>query len=159
MMTAALAFPSFVAQNNLVGTNSLTAAQIEGSEFNARAFNSDQVSIFFEPVDTGVVDWGFPYAAHHGGPEYATYRSVDDYWRGLSVYLSGFFGCGTDAGHTAVLAWSNRVRQGAEIGLGVSSADPRWREAESRLGGAAKFFDSGDLALYQPTTCAIGSVG
>ena len=143
-----LSFPSFLAHNGNIDTESVYSYEVDSSQFLNRAFGSGKDLTIVEQISVGTEQLYLPDAVAFGGQAWnptskeVILQSHTDLLSGFLYSIQGF----------RVYITSNRMKISAEYGWGISPDDPFWQQLQEKLEGAYTgcIYNNGFVQIWTP---------
>lgn len=144
--TVVLSFPSFLAHNGDVMTETSYSYEMSAGEFLNHTYR-DGSSLYVVNTFTAVFYY-IPKATHVGGAFWAPVAG-DIFMQSKDVYVDDFL---RRPGDFTVFLQHNRPKVSGEGSYGISSDDPRWQQMDQKLenGYAQRIYSNGYVQIWKP---------
>jgi hypothetical protein len=148
ILSFALSFPSFLANNGNIETESVYSYEVSSSQFLNYLYGSGAGLTIYEQIGVGTEQYYLPDAVAFGGQVWSPI-SKEELLQIHSDQLSGFLYPSKDE---RVFLTNNRMEISAEYSWGINPNDPFWQQMEQRLedSNANRIYNNGYVQIWEP---------
>lgn len=144
-----LSFPTFLAHNNLVGTSTYYASELEAGTFLTETTAGQNSQFFHLAGESGLLMYSSPDSVLTASGQAPEFKGREEFWRSINRLVAGFRQSSPSAGGESVYFYASKrdiaLHQNM---LGVSPDDPGWSALAGRLGQSNKIYDDSTVQLY-----------